>query len=81
MSMTVQDFMRSYFPGSSKIHGVIVQKNCGDGKLQALYSNIYGYDEQYIRPGVSQAKVWRWGIDLRLRRVWITVNEEDSDVT
>lgn len=70
--MTVLEFMRAYFP-APKVRGLIVQQNGGDGKLRVLYASPSGYDERYVRPGVRDAQIWRWGVDMEQHRVWITV--------
>ena len=70
--MTVQEFLRAYFPLGSKFQGISVQKNDG-GKLKNLYSSNNGYVEQYMNPEVRGATVWKWGIDEKLKRIWITV--------
>lgn len=70
--MTVQEFLRAYFSLGSKFQSISVQKNNG-GKLKNLYSSNSGYVEQYMQPEVRVAAVGKWGIDEKLKRIWITV--------
>lgn len=72
--MTVQEFLRAYFSLGSKFQSISVQKN-EDGKFKNLYSSNDGYIEQYMNPQVRRAVVWKWGIDEKLKRIWITVEQ------
>lgn len=61
--MTVQEFLRAYFGLTSKIKGVIVQRN-NSGHLERLYSSNDGYDERFMKPEVRTAVINSWGVDI-----------------